>query len=111
MKILTDIITGAGGINESAIVRTVRYLAVAAAIAGLEAVANTVIPSLNLDPTQKAIILGLALPLIAGAEKWLRNRGPAPAAPTRPAPPASPVSTTTTSSSNGPSTSTTPPAP
>lgn len=96
MKILTDLITGAGGLNESAIVRAGRYLAVAAAIAGLEAVANTVIPSLTLDPTQKAIILGLALPLIAGAEKWLRNRASAPAAPAPPAPPEPPVSTTTT---------------
>lgn len=74
MKIIGQLITGTGGLNESGIVRFCRLAAIGAAIGGLDA-AMTGLTGLHLpDP---ALTVPLITAGIAGAEKWLRSRAPA----------------------------------
>lgn len=76
MKILRDLIQGTGGLNENPFVRAARYVAFGAAIGGLDA-ASSAVAGLRLpDP---AVTIPALLGLIAGAEKWVRNRALAPA--------------------------------
>ena len=78
MKIIRDLISGTGGVNEYAIVRFLRLAAFGAAIGGLDAASKAAVSLQLPDP---AVTIPLLVAAIAGAEKWLRNKAPLPVAP------------------------------
>lgn len=77
MKIIKDFILGTGGVNEYPLVRTARLMLMAAALAAVTVLANE-LPRIDLPGEYDALIVVVGTPVLAGSEKWLRDRGAPP---------------------------------
>jgi hypothetical protein len=62
-----------GNLNERPLFRFLRYLAFAAAAGAVVAVANA-LPGVDIPGDYDAVIVGIAVPALAAADKWLRSR-------------------------------------
>ena len=77
---IRDFFLGTGGLNEYPLVRMARYMMMAAA-AAVVTVAIQELPGIDFPGTYDAAIVIISTPLLAGADKWLRDRmAPKPAA-------------------------------